>query len=273
MTARDAIDLSAYLARLGWSGATAPTRDVLDGLIAAHTAAIAFEAIDPWRGVPVTIDLPDLEAKLVRGGRGGYCFEHNLLFAAALRAIGFRVSYLAARVLWLQREDAITPRSHMLLRVELDEGPRLADVGFGRLTPTASIALVADVVQPTPLEPFRLVATGSDWRMQAALKGAWRTLYRFDLEPQHLMDLVLANHYAGTHPRSVFVNDLIAARPMADRRLTLQNRRFAIEYRDGVREARELRDVAEVRRVLAEQFGVAVPEDPWLDERLAGLPG
>lgn len=270
---RETLDLPAYLARIGWTGPRQPTRAVLDGLAAAHTAAIAFEAIDPWRGAPVNLDLASLEAKLVHGGRGGYCFEQNLLFAAALRSLGFRVSYLSARVLWLQREDAITPRTHMLLRVELDDETRLADVGFGRLTPTASILLEPDLVQATPLEPFRLVERDGDWRMQAELKGAWRTLYRFDLEPQHFMDLVLANHYAGTHPRSVFVNDLIAARPLADRRLTLQNRRFAIEYQhDGTRRARDLTDVADFRETLTREFGLTLPDDPWLDERLANLP-
>ncbi len=272
MTHGEAIDLPAYLARIGWSGERTPTPAVLDGLVAAHTAAIAFEALDPWRGVPVELDVASLEAKLVRGGRGGYCFEQNLLFAAALRALGFHVSYLAARVLWLQRENAITPRSHMLLRIDFDDGPRLADVGFGRLTPTASLSLEAAIEQATPLETFRLVPEGGDWRVQAALKGAWRTLYRFDLQPQHFMDLVLANHYAGTHPRSVFVNDLIAARPMADRRLTLQNRHFAIEYRDGTRQARELDSAGDIRAVLSGEFGIALPDDPWFEQRLVNLP-
>jgi N-hydroxyarylamine O-acetyltransferase len=270
---REKIDLPAYLARVGWTGPAEPTRAVLDGLVAAHTAAIAFEALDPWRGAPVNLDLASLEAKLVHGGRGGFCFEQNLLFAAALRGLGFHVSYLSARVLWLQREDAITPRTHMLLRIELDGETRLADVGFGRLTPTASVLLEPGIVQKTPLEPFRLIVTGDDWRMQAEMRGAWRTLYRFDLEQQHFMDLVLANHYAGTHPRSVFVNDLIAARPLADRRLTLQNRHFAVEYqRDGTRLARELTSVDELRATLTNEFGLTVPDDPWLDERLANLP-
>ena len=39
-------------------------------------------------GRPVRIDLAGIEAKLVRGGRGGYCFEQNRLLAAALGALG-----------------------------------------------------------------------------------------------------------------------------------------------------------------------------------------
>jgi N-hydroxyarylamine O-acetyltransferase len=265
-SAAESIDLPAYLARIGGSGALRADREVLDRLIGAHTSAIAFEALDPWLGIPLALDLASLEAKLVRGGR--YCFEHNLLFAAALRAVGFRVSYLAARVLWLQREDAITPRTHMLLRVELDDGPHVVDVGFGRLTPTGALRLAPDIEQATPLEPFRLVVIDGDWRMQARLKGAWRTLYRFDLQPQYPVDLVLANHYAATHPRSVFVNDLIAARPLADRRVTLQNRHLAIQYRDGRRATRELADITELKAALVGEFGLVLPDDAAFDARL-----
>ncbi|MDB5461034.1 MAG: acetyltransferase [Caulobacteraceae bacterium] len=33
-----------------------------------------------------------LQAKLVTGGRGGYCHEHNGVFKAALEALGFQVA-------------------------------------------------------------------------------------------------------------------------------------------------------------------------------------
>jgi N-hydroxyarylamine O-acetyltransferase len=271
----DTIDLPAYLARIGWAGAPssglAPDLALLKRLAAAHAAAIAFEAIDPWLGVRVTIDLPSLQAKLVHGGRGGFCFEHNLLFAAALRTLGFSVSYLSARVLWLQREDAITPRTHMLLRVEIEGQSHIVDVGFGRLTLTGALHLVPDLEQPTPLEPFRLVMVDGEWRLQARLKGVWRSLYRFDLQPQLLVDLAVANHFAATHPRSVFVNDLIAARATSDRRLTLQNRHLAIHHHGGRREQRELRGAAEIRSALAHEFGLTLAPNEELDRRLDRL--
>ena len=51
---------------------------------------IAFENLDPLLKRPVKLDAASLEAKLVKGGRGGYCFEQNLLFGHVLRALGSR---------------------------------------------------------------------------------------------------------------------------------------------------------------------------------------
>jgi N-hydroxyarylamine O-acetyltransferase len=64
----------------------------------AHVGAIPFENLDILLGRPVVLEIDALQAKLVSGRRGGYCFEQNTLFRAALERIGFRVTALAARV-------------------------------------------------------------------------------------------------------------------------------------------------------------------------------
>src|SRR5204862_693519 len=94
--------------------------------------------------------------KLLTPGRGGWCFEHNLLFAHALEAIGFDVTRLAARVRWNVPEDVVTARSHMLLRVRVDGEDWIADVGFGGLTLTAPLRLRPELEQATPHEPHRI---------------------------------------------------------------------------------------------------------------------
>jgi N-hydroxyarylamine O-acetyltransferase len=111
--------------------------------------------------------------KLVTGGRGGYCYEHNLLFAEVLRTIGFSVRGLAARVMWNAPEGAVRPRSHMLLRVDIGGAPYVADVGFGGLTLTGPLRLEAGVEQETPHECVRLVRSGGDLILQAEVRDAW----------------------------------------------------------------------------------------------------
>jgi hypothetical protein len=129
-----AIDLDAYFARVGYQGPRAPTLDTLRALHRLHPAAIAFENLDPLLKRPVRLDVGALMDKLVHAHRGGYCYEHNIFFQAVLRAIGFTVASLAARVQWNVPPDTDTPRYHMLLRIDLVDGPYIADVGFGRLT-------------------------------------------------------------------------------------------------------------------------------------------
>ena len=188
------IDLQAYLERIGVRTSFAPNLQTLRAIITAHVATIPFENLDPFLGVSPALDIASVQRKLVRDGRGGYCFEQNRLLSDALRAIGFQVTDLAARVLWGQPDDASTARTHMLLRVEVDGRPWLADVGFGGNTPTGPLEFVPDVEQATPHEPFRLIRRNeSDWRVQLFAGDTWHTLYRFDLQPQFPADYRVGN--------------------------------------------------------------------------------
>jgi len=109
-------DLDAYFARIGFGGSAGPNLATLTALHAAHVAAIPFESLDPLFGRPVKLDLDSLQAKMVGRRRGGYCFEQNHLFRGALEAIGFTVTGLGGRVVWMSAPDApLGPRLHMLL--------------------------------------------------------------------------------------------------------------------------------------------------------------
>src|SRR4051812_12177646 len=167
-----AIDLGAYFRRIGYSGERAPTRETLRVLHRRHAEAIPFENLDPLLGRPVRLDASSLEQKMVRDGRGGYCFEQNLLFFHALKALGFSVLGLAARVLWNVPEGVITPRSHMLLRVDVGDEPYIADVGFGGQVLTGPLRLEPDTEQATPHEPFRLLRAGEGFVLQSRVRGA-----------------------------------------------------------------------------------------------------
>ena len=109
------LDLDAYLRRIGWAGSLAPDMATLQRLASHHAAAVPFENLSPLLGLPVSLDLGSLQAKLVMAGRGGYCFEQNTLFAEVLRRAGFTVTRLAARALpgrrlaLLDRDFAVHP--------------------------------------------------------------------------------------------------------------------------------------------------------------------
>ncbi|WP_267220682.1 arylamine N-acetyltransferase family protein [Dyella silvae] len=267
-----AVDLDAYLQRIGYGGPVAADLRTLKALTTAHVAAIPFENIDPLLGIPVSLELDAIERKLVKSGRGGYCFEQNGLLMAVLKAIGFDVSGLIARVLWNKPEDAIVAQTHMVLRVELDGESWLADVGFGSMALGGALRLQPDVAQATSLEPFRLITNGTAWRMQANVRDEWKTLYRFDLQPREAIDYVVANHFTSTYPESHFLHGLIVARALADRRLGLRDREY-VEHRFGAESVRRtLRDAGEIMQVLREQFGIRLPAHPELERRLDSLP-
>ena len=166
-----AIDLEAYFQRIGYASDGAPTIETLRALHVRHTEAIAFENLNPLLGWPVRLDLESLQQKMVRDGRGGYCFEHNVLFKHVLDALGFRVIGLTARVLWGAAENTVTARTHMLLRVDLDGQPYIVDVGFGGVTLTGPLRLETDIEQATPHEPFRLLRANDEFIEQVNIHG------------------------------------------------------------------------------------------------------
>jgi len=250
------LDLSAYLERIGYAGDLSPSRSVLEALHLAHATHIPFENLDILLGLPIRLDLASLQAKLVKGGRGGYCFEQNLLFSAILRELGFSVTNLAARVRY--RTTALLPRTHMLLLVEVSGERLIVDVGFG----------AEGLLLPLPMTPgqevrhfawsYRVIEEDELWVLQLLRDGAWLDLYAFSLEPQEDVDYEVANHYVSTHPDSRFVHTLSAQQLSPKLRHVLRNREL-IEDRGDKRTTRMLADDEEVLDVLRKSFGLAFP--------------
>ena len=262
------MDLEAYFRRIGYTGKRDATLATLRALHRQHAQSIPFENLNPYLGLDVPLDTDSLERKLVQQQRGGYCFEQNLLLGEVLRALGFSVRGLAARVTWNAAQGLVSARTHMLLHLDLEEGAHLADVGFGGMTLTGPLRLEADVEQETPHEPFRLVAAGSGFIMQAKVREGWKALYRFDLQEQVLPDYEVTNWYLAHHPESRFVRNLVGARPAPDRRYALLNNEFAVHHRDGPSERRVLENVADLRDVLENSLLIELPDVPQLDGAL-----
>jgi len=253
-----AFDVDAYLARVGYRARNADLT-TLQELALLHPCAIPFENLDPLLRRPVLLDIESIQQKLVKGGRGGWCFEHNLLMGTALTALGYNVTGLSARVVWNVPAGVVRARTHMVLHVALEEGPYIVDVGFGGTTPTAPLRLTADVEQRTPHEPFRLTRVNEAFLLDVKLEGAWRGMYVFDLQPQMLADYEMPNWHLCHHPESHFLASLVAARAEPGRRYALRNADFTVYFADGLIERRVLSTGPEIRQTLKEVFHINVP--------------
>jgi N-hydroxyarylamine O-acetyltransferase len=262
------VNLNAYFERIGFAGSIAPTLATLELIHALHPAVIPFENLNPLLGLPVSLDLPDIEKKLLAERRGGYCYEHNLLLMAVLRELDFAVRGLAARVVWFDPTAIDRPPTHMLLAVDIGGVTHIADVGFGGLTLTAPLRLKSEVEQPTPHETFRLTGGEPDWTLEAQIDGEWRALYVFDTI-EHSPDYYEAPNLAlSTDPDSRFRTELRAALSPAGKRLALRNNRFTTHIAGEPSEARLLTSVTELRELLSGTFGIQLPPADLLDPRL-----
>jgi N-hydroxyarylamine O-acetyltransferase len=264
----DSIDLDAYLARIGYSGCLDPTVETLRGLHFGHATCIPFENLDILLGRAISLDLHALQAKLVAGGRGGYCFEHNTLFAAALESLGFTVTRLAARVRF--GSTAIRPRSHMLLSVEIDGQPWLADVGFGG----------EGLLEPTRLDQedqvrqaawcYRVCVEGDTHVLQSLHADGWFDLYSFTREPQYPVDYVVSNHFTSTYPHSPFVRSLLVQRTSPLVRWTLHDLELTEDRPDG-KTTLTLPDDDTLLAILADIFSLRFPAGTRFHSRSAPL--
>ena len=265
------IDVDAYLARIGFEGARDPSLQTLQRIILLHQLSIAFENLDSFAGLPVLIDPPTIEDKIIHRGRGGYCYEQNQYLGLALTALGFDVRLRMARVRWMLPPERIPQRGHMLLNVAAGGRWYLCDVAFGAMTPTAPLLLDTTDQQDTPHQPYRVVPKDDALHLEVRLGEHWRPVYSFDTLDHYPVDFEAVNWQVSTHPASEFVTSLIVARPTGDRRLILTNTGLSTRHSDGRVEKRMLADTDELRTMLGSTFGIRLPGSNAVDHALDRL--
>jgi N-hydroxyarylamine O-acetyltransferase len=247
------MDIVGYLARIGFCGPTHPNSDTLRDLHLAHMRTVPFENLDISLGREIVCDEERFLHKIVDLHRGGFCYELNGAFAALLRALGFSVTLLSARV---SREDgSASPEcDHLALRVDLEE-PWLADVGFGDSF-LAPLRLKPEIEQEQSSGRFRIVQIGDVMIVQRARPGEfWKSQYRFTLTPRQLSDFAPRCEFQQTSPESHFTRQRICTLPTEGGRITLSDLKL-IRTIGERREEQILASEDEWRSALADLFGV-----------------
>ena len=242
----------------------------LVALHSAHATSVPFENINIQTGQPVLLDVAGLEDKIVTRRRGGYCFEQNTLFQAALRAAGFPVMACEARV--RQGMYELRARTHMLLLVRADEREWLCDVGFGGDGPVAPVPTDGTEVMQS-MASYRVVRERSEpWPvgidrgsavplcvLQSRENGAWQDLYAFEPLARHAVDFEVANWFTSTAPRSPFVLTLTVQAIRDDERRILRGLTYTVR-RSGQVDAREI-DRRDLVPLLRQAFDLDLPDD------------
>ncbi|MDE2368067.1 MAG: arylamine N-acetyltransferase [Burkholderiales bacterium] len=255
----DLPDLATYQARIGVAGALPPTRATLDRLILGHARALAFGNIEALAGGVPALDLASLQAKLLRDHRGGYCYEQNGLFMACLRALGFSVTPLEARVRLGIPAEVATPRTHMALRVAIAGQDWLADVGFGGTAPLAALALASRDAQEVPLGRYRFVDADDGLLLQAAWPEGWVDAYCIAPGQPRTIDFELGNWWVATQPKAFLKTNLQLGRALPEGRLTLHNRNLTLRRSpEQPPQTRVLETRTEIAAVIADRFGIQI---------------
>lgn len=247
------MDVATYLQRMNYDGPLTPSAETLRQLHLAHLFSVPFENLSIHRREPIVLDDAALFEKIVRRRRGGFCYELNGLFAALLRALGFKVTMLSAEVANAAGEFG-PPFDHMTLMVTLEER-WLADVGFGD---SFREPLLLDKRDPQIQgdEAFRIEDTETHLVMsRRAAHRDWQPQYRFTLEPHDYADYAEMCLYHQTSPQSHFTQKRICSRATIDGRESLSDMRL-ITTRGRERKEVELADRTQYENILKEKFGI-----------------
>jgi N-hydroxyarylamine O-acetyltransferase len=250
------MDVDAYLERIDYDGPRTPTAETLRGLHVAHLLAVPFENLSIHAGEPVVLDDDALFDKVVARRRGGFCYELNGLFAALLRALGFRVEMLSAGV--GRGDGGFGPEfEHMTLLVTLEER-WLADVGFGDSF-VEPLMLDERAEQRQGSRAYRIEEEdgGRLVLLQREAGGDWEPQYRFGLEPHPYADFEEMCHFQQTSPESHFTRKRVCSRLTPGGRVTLSGLRL-ITTAGGEKLERELAGEDEYTAALLEHFGVSM---------------
>ncbi|MFE6749147.1 arylamine N-acetyltransferase [Kitasatospora purpeofusca] len=261
--------VAAYLARIGAERPARAGAAELARLQEAHLDAVPFENLSIHLGEPVVLEPGALLEKVVGRRRGGFCYELNGAFAALLRALGYRVELLAARV--FDGAEPGPPFDHLALRVEADGVPWLVDVGFGKFA-RRPLRLDERGRQQDPAGGFTVApsaetaSTGAPADLDVLLDGAPQ--YRLDPRPYRLADFAPTCWWQTTSPDSHFTRATTCSRPTPDGgRTTLTSTRATGGTRllrtaaDGTR-TEELLDAEAALSAYRTHFGIALDRLP-----------
>jgi N-hydroxyarylamine O-acetyltransferase len=254
------VNIAPYLARIGLTPPLPPTLATLRRLHVAHLGAFTFHNLEIQRGGGVRVDIESIERKFLGAEGGGYCFEQNTLFGAALRELGFTVTTLLARV----GPPETRALNHMLLRVDIDGRPWIADVGFGGEGQLEPLPLEDGVCVMQAGIEYSLRRDAHHWMVSMRCSDFTEEMYEFADTPHTAGDVEMANYFTSTHPESIFRRTLTIQRATPQERLVLRPK-VITRYRDGVRTETPI-EPAQLRRFARELFGIELGEAALLFE-------
>jgi N-hydroxyarylamine O-acetyltransferase len=248
--------LDDYLRKISVAPPFGATLDTLRRVHLAHRETFLFENLAIQCGGRISLRLADLERKFLDDGGGGYCFEHNTLFAAALRDLGFTVTTLLARVRRGPPDQWV--RTHMVLRLTIDGAPWLADVGFGAFGLLEPIPLLNGATAHQGGATYALRRENAAWVLSMRDLSSTIDMYEFTEDAQTPGDIEVANHYTATHPDSRFRRTLTIQRGARGERTLLRDH-LLTRFRDG-RTTDEPVARGELRAVVRTEFGIELPD-------------
>ena len=248
------MDVDRCLERIGYRESTEPTLKIVRNLQMAFLQTVPFENLDIHLGRKIELASESIYEKIVSRKRGGFCYECNILFFDLLKALGFQVKYLSARMV---KGTTVGPEyDHMVLLVTLEED-YLVDVGNGQ---SCREPLRIDGTNNATSEgyTYTIGAHGKNHALYYQQSNAERApRFLFTLKPRKRADFSGMCHYNQTSPDSVFTQRRLVTIATAEGRVTLTDMLLSIT-KEGEQQERVLSSETEYSEILKQYFGIEI---------------
>lgn len=246
-------------------------KELLDRIIYAHQCAIPFENLDIFdRHINPSLGISDIFDKVIRGARGGYCFELNAIFHALLQETGYDVMPCVGRS--LKDRGYVYPFTHRGIIATVGGRRMFCDVGYGGPMPPCAVPLV---------DGCEIAAHGQSFRIERGEGNWWKLFYLGDTdalenarsgggaeraavpvtaildEPMQLTDYVVLSHFCATSPLSVFTQWRMVNRRTADGNVSITADEFT-RVSAGGKEVVRIENELQFYQILKDEFGIVI---------------
>jgi N-hydroxyarylamine O-acetyltransferase len=249
------MDVEAYLNRIGLGGESI----TLDGaglarLQRQHLLNIPFENLDIHWKRPIVLDTETFFSKIVKHGRGGFCYELNGLFNELLTSLGFKTRLVSARVSTGDGNFS-NEYDHAAIIARAGGGEYLVDVGFGAFT-AGPLTMVLNTEQEDATGTY-VIREHRDGYLAVLKKEAedWKAEYTFVPIARELAEFAGMCDFHQTSPESHFTRGKVCSLMTAEGRKTLTDKKFIVTGAEE-RSERDVGSEAEFDEILEREFGI-----------------
>ena len=243
-----------YLKFIGMEAPQKADLEYLDRLVFAHQCTVPFENLNPMAARPVELGTEALFNKIIKGGRGGFCFELNGLFCRLLEACGYDAYGCRARV--VRDKDFIPPCLHRGTLVRLDDGLYYVDVGYGGPQPGGALKVEDGFERTVCGQTFRVTEYDSDWWMFSKESGGrFAGIIQFTLMKEDESEYLPGCYYCATNRDSVFVQKYMLNRRLKDGSVSVVGDSYK-RITDGVRIEKKIAAPGMLAEIAETEFGI-----------------
>ncbi|MDX2469552.1 MAG: arylamine N-acetyltransferase [SAR324 cluster bacterium] len=249
--------IQGYLRRLEVTE-TKPSLALVEEIQRKHLAAFSFNSVAVLLKRPISLEIEDIAKKIVTQHLGGYCFEHNKLIYEALKALGFKVRILIARM--VNNKDIDTPRTHRITLLDWEGANYMVDVGFGPNCIRKPLKIEVGTESHQDHLTYRIAQNKiQDFQLELKIAAGFFSFFTFNFQVYTEADCLVGNFYSCQHPDAAFVNNLVVARIFTTEILSLRNKFY---HRIGVTETQvtEITSHLQLQSILLGDFELKLTE-------------